>query len=631
MEFTLPFLILITTFYVVYFIGNLISKGFGFSVNNDTFFNKMMLGILLLISIYALVKSNFKSVFFLALLIGVYFLYKKLSFDYNTFKVKLFSKMNFGFFFMPIVLLVFYLIQLHCFIDFNTLELKLLNDDYAFYSRLAMYLQETGNENNVFSYFIHPSGDVLPFHYADVWFVALIREFTKLHSQHILILVVYPLFYSVVYLGALDLLAILRQKNNQSLKKIDHLLSLMIITIGFWSFLYPSNIDFLAMDIWASNLIQLNKLVVVYMFGILILKGIINEEYFSVSISASLLVVCYVSIAPALFLSLGFYYIYLFSFRDLKLKDTIRLFAPLFFTAIFFLVFYSVFGAKSPTALENDSLLSQIFDLNYVRTFVNVIGKMSIQVIIISSPYLALLFFTRKNLSIEVRRLFFFLFIILGCSLFVWAFLWKMHDSVQLYSNLILPMANLSLFYFLAYILITDFGKIIKLFVFLIIGISSVTYFYTSVYEDSYLYQDQKLSEKKKILGEDKTFAFFKEDNEYKTRFDRIENVYVGQSRNLSKIYDPLQIICLSIDKIPVNNIEESKFAKSLEFSTYYDELKKDTIDLTIKEAKQKFLDDFKIDYLLISNKRELPSEYSEIYKNESITTIDNYSVYQRK
>jgi hypothetical protein len=516
------------------------------------------------------------------------------------------------------------------FVDFSSLDYKLLNDDYAFYARLAVNLNEHGVENSDINYFGNSSNGVIPYHYFEIWLTSLIKRFTSVHSQYALILVSFPLLYSIIYFGAVDLVKTIKDKSNIKDLWNENLLAVLLLFVGFFKFLYPTQIDFLAMDVWVAKLVELNKFATIYLFSILIIKGILNRNNFLIGISASFMAIAYVSISPALFSAVGLYFLYLVIIKENSVKQFIINLLPLLATTVFFYLFYSFLGERSAIVLDNKSMISQVFELSYLKTFVNVIGKMGIQILIVSFPFVVLIFATRKKIFTDVWRGLLFLLIVLLSSLATWAFLWRMHDSVQLYSNIAIPISNTVLFVLVINLLFSDLGKKTKNAILIMIVLGGSIDLYSKYSENTDHYQDEFFFEKKELLGEDKTFAFFKEEHEYKNRFNVVEKVYVGQLRNLGILYDPLKSICLSIENIPAEEGVEENFVKMMTFYQYLDSLKIKQPEIEIVEAQISFLEKYKIDYLLFSNKRGLPREFENYYYSTAVTTIDNYNAYKR-
>ena len=101
-------------------------------------------------------------------------------------------------------------------------------------------------------------------------------------------------------------------------------------------------------------------------------------------------------------------------------------------------------GSTNQQIVENPLL--DTFTLFGINTVINIIGKMSIQIIICSLPFIGLVSLFKENIS---KNIIVYLILIYFISLGMWAVVFSMHDSVQLWANAFLPFYNIILIYFM--------------------------------------------------------------------------------------------------------------------------------------------------------------------------------------
>lgn len=623
----LHFLFTLVVFYLCFFVGHVLSSLMKHNEGNSIF-SKLALGIISIITIYAVLITKGKSIFSLGIILtAVYLLLSKMHLNTNEF-IRNFRKLNPQLYIGLLIPLVFFVIQFSLFYDFTNLEHKLINPDYAFYSRLAVFLREFGVENTTISYFGNIPNGVLPYHYAEIWFASFVGDLLGVHNQQALNLITYAVFYSVIYFGAIDLIRVVKNQLKLPSNTSDYFLGFLILFIGFWAFLYPTNIQVLQMDVWVIKLTELNKLVFIYLLAIPILISIINKKFFQVSFLVSLLVIGYVSVAPSVFLTIGLYFLSLYFLKHINFRKLLTLFLPLIITVLYFYFFYSFFGVKSNVTLESGEFLQQFYDLKYYKTMVNVFGKMTIQIMIVSFPIMLILILNRRKISSNYNPILIFVSLLVFMSLAIWAVLWKMHDSVQLYSNVSNPFINLLLFILIINIIL-KVSNIWRLVLISIIVVAGSIDLINNKSKDSYTLVDKELQEKVEKLSANSTFAYFKQSSDYTTRFNKVESVYSGQLRNLMRGVDNFKAVCLTPHLIPISEEVESNFVKSLPFYKYTDSLQ-NVQEISVEECQVVFLEKYKVDYVLMNNERALPEYLMKEYHHKPIFSLDGYAFYPR-
>lgn len=622
---------LIISFWSVYLVGHLLLILFYKNSTNQLFY-KLVIGVVLIPTIYAIYKTNGITILSLNIVVLLMFIYhKRKVFFINSISSfwKQFLMFDKGLIATNVALIVFYFIQLNSMFDLSTGIPLAIDKDYSYYSRIAGYLRDFGVENRNIEYFLNEKGGVSTYHYAELWMCALMSNLFKIHTQYTLYIITYPLLLSIVYSGIITLIFQAKQLARNATINIKNVLAIYFLPYLFFTFsmfaiLYPNNVEVLKMDIWTSSILSMPKLINIYIFGICILLSLLKNNYYSVSIFACLLGISYSTVIPALFLTIFLFLIYKIVFNKLKILEATLSFYPIIVTSILMLVLYAFFG-------ERDSALPSLFEIidNYkffasFKTAVNVFGKTIIQIVITASPLILLFIFLKQKINIEF---FSFLFFLILSSLIIYAFLHSMHDAVQLWSNIYMPMINLFAYTFILVGLIDKQKKfsVVKMYMLIILAFGLVMRY-------PYRNSNQTLPLKKvnSINANFPRFAFIKEQEDYNDYFSNFEQVYAGATYSLMRKYDPLYIVCLSTNNINVENEKLNRFNKNTTFEKYKEQLQSSGLSLNHEEAQIKFIKEYNIDYLLSYKYRDLPIHLQPYFENQSIGYVDGFSIHKR-
>lgn len=622
---------LFISFWSVYLVGHLLLTLFYKNSTNQLFY-KLVIGVVLIPTIYAIYKTNGITILSLNVVVLSMFMYhKRKMFFINSTSCfwKQFLVFDKGVIATNIALVVFYLIQLNSMFDLSSNITLALDKDYSYYARISGYLRDFGVENRNIEYFLNEKGDISTYHYSELWLSAFINSLFGIHTQYTLYIITYPLLLSIVYSGLVPLIIQVEQlvKNstiNIKSSFVTYFLPYLFFTFSMFTILYPNNIEILKMDIWTSSILSMPKLINIYIFGICILLSLLKNNFYSVSIFACLLGISYTTVVPSLFSAIFLYLIYKIVFDKLNILEAIYSFYPIIVTSILMFVLYTFFG-------ERDSALPSLFEIidNYnsftsFKTAVNVFGKTIIQILITSSPIIFLFYFLRRKIK---SQFYIFLLLITLTGLMVYATLHQMHDAVQLWSNIYMPMINLFAFslLILGFLYTSNKFSVIKLFI-LIIFLVGLVYRYP--YRNSP--QTLLLKKVKSFSVKSPRFAFIKEQEDYNDYFSNFEQVYIGSTYNLMRVFDPLYIVCLSTNNINVENEKLNRFNKNTTFEKYKEQLQSSGLSLNHEEAQIKFIKEYNIDYLLSYKYRDLPIHLQPYFENQSIGYVDGFSIHKR-
>ncbi len=399
-----------------------------------------------------------------------------------------------------------------------------------------------------------------------------------------------------------------------------------IFFISLFGIFYPQEIEILKSDLWTSSVFIFPKFAIIYMLTIWMFISILEKKHFVTSIIVSIAAVSYVVVAPSIFLSLSSFFLFL----SLKRKNNIRVFfinlTPLFVTGLYFIFFYGIYGKESSTSISLNEFIQSSSSFIWLKTGVNIFIKTSLQILVTTSPYLVLIFYLRKQIFI-IKDIYIYTILTIIFSLITWVVMHTMHDSVQLWSNIYLPMINILFFSLIILGLFFEQKKKILIFLFVIIllflneqttNVSPIVSVKKYNYITSIIQQQQP------------RYVFLKEEEEYVNFFDKAEMVYKGKTQTLARIHKPFIIACLSSFEIPIENENEKKFNDNLIFNRYINNLKKEHSFIGYCEAQNSFVTEFNIDYVLVSKKRKLPKCFNKLFNSSKIGVIDGYNIFKR-
>ena len=192
------------------------------------------------------------------------------------------------------------------------------------------------------------------------------------------------------------------------------------------------------MDLWSSiSLLGMPKLSYVYLCAVWIIYFISKNDYQNLILFSLILSFVYTIVSPVFFISSCLFVLIKKRTVDFKF---IKLISPLILSTIFFIAFYKLNGGENRATAVNPLL--DTFSLSGMKTAINIIGKMSIQIIICSLPFIGLVFLLRENIS---KNIITYLLVVYFISLGMWAVLFNMLESVQLWANSFLPLYNVIL------------------------------------------------------------------------------------------------------------------------------------------------------------------------------------------
>lgn len=530
---------------------------------------------------------------------------------------------------VPIIIVasLFYIFQLNLMFDFEIGNEIALFKDYSYYSRISSYLRDFGFENRNLEYFLSDKGGVTIYHYFELWLAALLSDLFKVHTQYSLNLITYPLLFSTIYGGAVMLIRYFKERLNKKQSWFDYVFPLLFFTTSMLGMLFPSSSSLLAMDVWTSSILSMPKLAVIYIFLLVILLSVFEKDFFKLSINVCLLSVCYTPITPSLFFGVGLFYLFKFYRKEIDFSKLVFYLSPIILTSVLFGVLYSVYGGNDSVSPGVLSFIKHYSSLAAIKTFVNIFGKTMIQILITSFPFLLLSFLLRKHFR-KIKDVFLMLVFLIFSGLFFYAFFNQMHDAVQLWANLYMPLVNTFSFFLVVFaVYLSNWNRVISTLGLLIIVANIYQHNPLRKSKEKYL---DKISDSNLSLHEKARFVFIKQQADYIDYFSRFDQVYAGETLTLMRYFDPLIISSVSNHLINSNNQRINKFQRNTTFIRYISDLKIAGDFVNYKNAQLKFIKEKDINFILMYKNRPLPDHFHSEFSKVKVGKIDGYSIYKK-
>ncbi|MEQ8909962.1 MAG: hypothetical protein RIC95_12260 [Vicingaceae bacterium] len=589
--------------------------------------------LIFLASLFAIYQSHFKTSLLVVPLLSFFTIYflnnKQNSFEKN--------KSSLPIFLTSIIVLLFIYTYHFTRLD-NFLAPNMHYVDQLFYGRLASYLRDYGIESSVIDYFqkIETSDALIPYHYIEHWIAAMISKTFSVHSMFALNGVLYPLIYSLISVSLLLLVKKLRPIKLTT----KNLISLVMISFSMLFISIPDlgallNIEFLGLSSWIFPLYGYHKTAFISILLILQLKQLLNRNWIAFCLIALLMVISNVAISFSVFGATLLLFLALYIKRRISLRTVSLAVGLLISLGIYLLIFYNLFGFSSENSVAPSSadFVTKLSEFSFWTTAFNIFIKSTLQCAFSLLPFAILLFIVHRYqpLPHKVQILFLYLAFLFFTGLLTYSALHFIQDAEQFWSI----SASLTLHLFAALTtgitlsIIMDRSKWVF---YMIVPLISLFFFLRidSFYHPNKVeIQNETTLFKAAVGSQVPRFAFLKSKEDYQFKNQQYESIYFGQLYQLANKFDPLMVICLSVDQIPEESQEEAKYNSFLQFNRY---IKAKGLESRLVETQQlSFLSDYDIDYLLVSENSSLPSVCEYFFYIDPVGTIDGYRLFKSK
>jgi hypothetical protein len=495
--------------------------------------------------------------------------------------------------------------------------------DVTFFSKVAEYLNLSGNENVFTTYNLLDSkyNGTSPYHYFEIWLTAGFSRVFSILSLIAYLKLMIPVFLTIISIGIIAIFKFFFKSNYFNL-----LLPLLLFSQAIYLSEFLTSIATFSLHAFDGP-----KLLPIYLFitAFFVFYNVNRTLSFII-----LLIIPLVSISTTagIYSSLTLFALYNWFFKKniITKTDSLLLLVLIGTLFVFTLTFYFFTGIQEKQLYSVINLYSVIKNL---RTSINIIGATSLQIMYLYCIYFivfSVFFFIQKIKSTPLTYIIGLLLLIYFTSLTAWALLFQMMDSVQIFQNLVVPFINITIVYF-SIIILFELRKKRSLLLFFILLISintvlsasknynSQPYFYNKEsYSLAYINSIKKLVTESSInpLG-----VFLRSKSEYISTYDKIHTL--GTLGGYLKLMEPnFNTISLSVHDAPIDSSNAINYnrelfqIKSTVFYNYVENQKEKGLFTSIPKAQVDFIKKYKIQYGIMSkNVVVSPDMNSIIYK----------------
>jgi len=371
-------------------------------------------------------------------------------------------------------------------------------------------------------------------------------------------------------------------------------------------------------DLYTNILWDHRKLSIPYTFIITTIILFIKREIKSAYIVLLYIPVFYSTVAPALFCGIGLLAVYLLLFKKEHGK---WLFGQLVIASTILFLFYAVFQDKSVS-------LSLVLDTN-IRNKINIIGNTTLGIFFIYWHILLIAFiFLRKEVISMFRSLPYTWLIIFVpvFGLLTWAMLSKNLDSVQMFSNVAVPVLNISAIGVL-FMLLKDKRKTI--FFILLIFISGCIMYYKvfrSFPGTNYKVETEKLKLIKKIFenNPNRLGVFLRDTSEFNFSLFSVNSYSPSMVYDFSCVFSDNYAVLLNTHEVNPTVFSEThkqkiaeKMVKISIFNRYIEKQKRENRFVSIEKSQLDFIKDYKVSYIATKPNYVLPAHLVSLVKEK--------------
>lgn len=437
-------LYVIVLYSVLCFVGIYVTKMLKIGHRNaivSNFFDTSF-SLLFIVTIYALIKTHFQSIYIISLLI--FFVLLILSRKTERIDTPIYSQKLRVYFYNLIFLVFIYGISYYFF--YIHTHASIIGDN-SFYANLSYKINQLGIESHNFDWTkeSHP----VPYHYTEAWFTSLSMSIFNTKALPSFYLFFIPIFFTSIFQGASALVDILSEKLNIKLFNWCFIIGLLILIIQ------SIDIPFIEKPIFKTNydigsLFSNYKLSVIYLLFLLSASFILLERYIYAYWCILSLISFYPTISVAILSGLGCIFLLLFIQKKISIKQFILLCIPLIILPAIFLLFYYINAEGSSSGEARISIFKTFPTMP--RVFFSLILTGLLPSLILYKIFL------RTDFRNKIIPLFYFsVFFIIGVIstlIIIPFYIKKDMDGIQLLHNFVSPFITITFFIIISYSLL---------------------------------------------------------------------------------------------------------------------------------------------------------------------------------
>lgn len=385
--------------------------------NGSSIFEPLITGLLMIVSLYAIVITGGRTIMLpivLLIILAGFLKNEKQRVDTEE------SSVQTIFLLMGTALVLYGSFFSQAFMGAPEGTVRFPSGDYAFYARLAEFLNVKGAETYQID-FEAANPAVQPYHYMDIWGTALVSRFSGLNENFALVLVVLPVFAVVFTLGAFELYT--RIFKTGLILFFVALVSLLLSGIGllYPSFLFTADVHDYGMANYAKTLFP----------GSLIIYSLIlfrDDRKNTFLFSAIIACLSFITLAPSMAIMVALIILYWLIRRT---TDLYKLW-PAILAGLLSLVYFYWFYHGS----AEERVVTKLATKDWLLASVKMMISSGMEYLILLPVLIIILLFLRRA-TVKDRAMLILLFIFPIAGLLGWALLWPVDNESQQFFHLV--------------------------------------------------------------------------------------------------------------------------------------------------------------------------------------------------
>src|SRR6185436_659757 len=423
-------------------------------------FTKIFLGLISFVTAYSIIRSHFKTVNLCLLVIFAMLFYEiKKRFDVIPASApsekKLMWKNIFEFLVVAFLLCGWESVFL---LTNNNFPYVIPHFDHTDYSTISQFLNLTGEENafRESNFYDEAFTGLIPYHYFELWLNAAIAKCFGLLYSTSLLLITYPLFYFLFYLGVN---AIWEEFGTISFYK--KILSFLFLFFGAFCFPFFEKLPFINQYFYGLVIksypveFLAKKMICIYIFIIPAFLCMVRK-YFSTGFLFILCIpVVFAATAPGILAGSFIFLLLVYFLKLISPREIKKTFLYLFVFSVFFFLLYKTSGNHVFLTVEgnifdlftteNSALKKQWADVVWLAQ------TLPFQIILAYLPFIIIFFlflFSGNKIKMfsEFRSIALIVFVTIIAGGITWAVLLPIPDSFQFYSSVMTFLNMLCIF-----------------------------------------------------------------------------------------------------------------------------------------------------------------------------------------
>lgn len=602
-----------------------------------------------IVSVYASFTTGFSTVMLFSMLIVFFLFMRRIPANIKGVSQTRRIKDDFVYFIIALGTFSFFSLFSLCSLYTDDILIGVTLGDHSFHSQLAMFLNDKGKETLDWNFFDGSEVTVMPYHYFEAWFVALIGKFSDLNYVNITRLICLPFFNTLTVLGVIS---ILKSINVKSTYYWFAVLLVFISGVYFYEgyglsfFGFADKFSFNSFDNpWG---LRLTVSYFIYLNSIYLLMK--NRVYESLSFLL-FLPVFNISTLPIIIPSIMILY-FVYAIRHgsalvkyLTFRNVIYYSVPLLLL-LFIGWFYSTGdGTELEKVVEMKSIYESIAEiLTYTRLIVNL--EQVVYGFILYSPFIIMLgvYFRKKLGFLKVRKIKIGMLLLVLIMLFSFTtaqILWNEFGGYHVMFFNILPILNIGSFFILILFCEEILNKRLKWIGFSILIMTSTIFIGRTL--------NNLVQEKSKFeLEYEQTFisdlvesrnafsgngVIFEEVERYGHLGDGAQyNPYVfTHSYVLFSVSDSVHMCSLNyneVDNLKSKTAWKRKFYKMDPFVNYLIKNKVEDVGMPNDSMRLQFIQEYNVKYISVGPGVNLDSIYRPLVEREIISEKNDIKIY---